>query len=100
VEAAIEDDQSILHTYRDLIRLRHEYDIITYGSIEPLYMEYDELFIYKRHYKDETWLVVANFSKESVTIPEDLNVEGRVMMQHGNNSGGLIDGFGAIVVAQ
>lgn len=100
VEAAIEDDQSILHTYRDLIRLRHEYDIITYGSIEPLYMEHDELFIYKRHYKDETWLVVANFSKESVTIPEDLNVEGRVMMQHGNNSDGLIDGFGAIVVAQ
>ena len=100
VEAAIEDDQSILHTYRDLIRLRHEYDIITYGSIKPLYMEHDELFIYKRHYKGETWLVVANFSKESVTIPEDLNVEGRVMMQHGNISDGVIDGFGAIVVSQ
>lgn len=100
VEAAIEDDQSVLHTYRDLIRLRHEYDIVTYGSIEPLYMEHDELFIYKRHYKDETWLVVANFSKERITIPEDLDVEGRVMMQHGNISDGLIDGFGAIVVAQ
>lgn len=100
VEAAIEDDQSVLHTYRDLIRLRHEYDIVTYGSIEPLYMEHDELFIYKRHYKDETWLVVANFSKERITIPEDLDVEGRVMMQHGNISDGLIDGFGAIVVSQ
>ncbi|MEB8307661.1 alpha,alpha-phosphotrehalase [Staphylococcus xylosus] len=100
VEAAIEDAQSVLHTYRDLIRLRHEYDIVTYGSIEPLYMEHDELFIYKRHYKDETWLVVANFSKERITIPEDLDVEGRVMMQHGNISDGLIDGFGAIVVAQ
>ncbi|MCE7785672.1 alpha,alpha-phosphotrehalase [Staphylococcus xylosus] len=100
VEAAIEDEQSVLHTYRDLIRLRHEYDIVTYGSIEPLYMEHDELFIYKRHYKDETWLVVANFSKERMTIPEDLDVEGRMMMQHGNISDGLIDGFGAIVVAQ
>lgn len=100
VEAAIEDDQSILHTYRDLIRLRHEYDIVTYGSIEPLYMEHDELFIYKRHYKDETWLVVANFSKERITIPEDLDVEGRVMIQHGNISDGMIDGFGAIVVSQ
>ncbi|MGW7929193.1 alpha,alpha-phosphotrehalase [Staphylococcus xylosus] len=100
VEAAIEDAQSVLHTYRDLIRLRHEYDIVTYGSIEPLYMEHDELFIYKRHYKDETWLVVANFSKERITIPEDLDVEGRVMMQHGNISDGLIDGFGAIVVSQ
>lgn len=100
VEAAIEDGQSILHTYRDLIRLRHEYDIVTYGSIEPLYMEHDELFIYKRHYKDETWLVVANFSKERITIPEDLDVEGRVMIQHGNISDGMIDGFGAIVVSQ
>lgn len=100
VEAAIEDEQSVLHTYRDLIRLRHEYDIVTYGSIEPLYMEHNELFIYKRLYKDETWLVVANFSKERMTIPEDLDVEGRVMMQHGNISDGLIDGFGAIVVAQ
>lgn len=100
VEVAIEDGQSILHTYRDLIRLRHEYDIVTYGSIEPLYMEHDELFIYKRHYKDETWLVVANFSKERITIPEDLDVEGRVMIQHGNISDGMIDGFGAIVVSQ
>ncbi|PKI04591.1 alpha,alpha-phosphotrehalase [Staphylococcus xylosus] len=100
VEAAIEDEQSVLHTYRDLIRLRHEYDIVTYGSIEPLYMEHDELFIYKRHYKDGTWLVVANFSKERMTIPEDLDVEGRVMMKHGNISDGLIDGFGAIVVSQ
>ncbi|MEB7811034.1 alpha,alpha-phosphotrehalase [Staphylococcus xylosus] len=100
VEAAIEDGQSILHTYRDLIRLRHEYDIVTYGSIEPLYMEHDELFIYKRHYKDETWLVVANFSKERITIPEDLDVEGRVMIQHGNISDGMIDDFGAIVVSQ
>ncbi|MFC1256978.1 alpha,alpha-phosphotrehalase [Staphylococcus xylosus] len=100
VEAAIEDGQSILHTYRDLIRLRHEYDIVTYGSIEPLYMEHDELFIYKRHYKDETWLMVANFSKERITIPEDLDVEGRVMIQHGNISDGMIDGFGAIVVSQ
>ncbi|SCU21147.1 glycosyl hydrolase [Staphylococcus xylosus] len=100
VEAAIEDEKSVLHTYRDLISLRHEYDIVTYGSIEALYMEHDELFIYKRHYKEETWLVVANFSKERITIPEDLDVEGRVMMQHGNVSDGLIDGFGAIVVAQ
>ena len=100
VKAAIEDNYSVLHTYRDLIRLRHEYDIITYGSIEPLYMEDDELFIYKRHYKDETWLVVANFSKERVSIPKDLDIEGQVMIQHGNISDGLIDGFGTIVVAQ
>ena len=100
VEAAIEDDQSILQTYRKLIRLRHEHDIITYGNIEPLYMDHDELFVYKRHYKDETWLVIANFSKEKVEIPQDLKVEGEVMLQNGSIVNGLIDGFGAIVVRQ
>ena len=100
VEAAIEDDQSILQTYRKLIKLRHEHDIITYGNIEPLYMDHDELFVYKRHYKDETWLVIANFSKEKVEIPQDLKVEGEVMLQNGSIVNGLIDGFGAIVVRQ
>ncbi|MCI2940483.1 trehalose-6-phosphate hydrolase [Staphylococcus cohnii] len=100
VEAAIEDDQSILQTYRKLIKLRHEHDIITYGNIEPLYMDHDELFVYKRHYKDETWLVIANFSKEKVEIPQGLKVEGQVMLQNGSIVNGLIDGFGAIVVRQ
>ena len=100
VEAAIEDDQSILQTYRKLIKLRHEYDIITYGNIEPLYMDHDELFIYKRHHEDETWLVIANFSKAKVELPKALNVDGQVMLQNGSIENGLIDGFGAIVVRQ
>ncbi|MDU0462006.1 alpha,alpha-phosphotrehalase [Staphylococcus ureilyticus] len=100
VEAAIEDDQSILQTYRKLIKLRHEYDIITYGNIEPLYMDHDELFIYKRHHEDETWLVIANFSKAKVELPKALNVDGQVMLQNGSIENGLIEGFGAIVVRQ
>lgn len=100
VEAAIKDESSILHTYRHLIQLRHEHDIITYGSIEPLYMEHNELFVYKRHYNDETWLVIANFSNEQVMIPEDLAIEGEIIIQHGEVTNELIDGFSAIVIAQ
>lgn len=100
VEAAIKDEASILHTYRHLIHLRHEHDIITYGSIEPLYMEHNELFVYKRHYNDETWLVIANFSNEQVAISEDLAIEGEIIIQQGEVTNELIDGFGAIVIAQ
>jgi glycosidase len=39
VEDAISNKDSVLHVYRQLIKLRHHYDIITYGDIEPLYME-------------------------------------------------------------
>ncbi|RIM35746.1 DUF3459 domain-containing protein, partial [Staphylococcus cohnii] len=81
VEAAVEDEQSILQTYRHLIQLRHEHDIITYGNIEPLYMDHNELFIYKRHYKGETWIVLANFSKERIEIPEGLKLDGEVIVQ-------------------
>ena len=42
-------------------------------------MEHDKLFIYKRHYNEETWLIIANFSKESCEIPADINLEGEVI---------------------
>lgn len=100
VEAAIADKNSILYVYKKLIELRHKHDIITYGSIEPLYMEDEHLFIYKRHYNGEIWLVITNFSKSATTLPKDLNVEGDVVLQNGECNNGTIDGFGAIVIAQ
>ncbi|SUM31427.1 alpha-glucosidase [Staphylococcus gallinarum] len=90
----------MLHTYRKLIQLRHEHDIVTYGSIEPLHMEHDKLFIYKRHYNEETWLIIANFSKESCEIPADINLEGEVMITNGTITGNQITGFGSIVIQQ
>ncbi|MCD8909218.1 alpha,alpha-phosphotrehalase [Staphylococcus gallinarum] len=100
VETAINDENSVLHTYRKLIQLRHEHDIVTYGSIEPLHMEHDKLFIYKRHYNEETWLIIANFSKESCEIPVDINLEGEVMITNGTITGNQITGFGSIVIQQ
>ncbi|MEB6610601.1 alpha,alpha-phosphotrehalase [Staphylococcus borealis] len=98
VEAAIENKTSVLHTYRELIRLRHEHDIITYGDIEPLYMEHPQLFMYRRNYDGRTWLVVANFSKEAVKLPEDINRQGTVIIQNGTIENGEISPFGAIVI--
>ncbi|WP_251943495.1 MULTISPECIES: alpha,alpha-phosphotrehalase [Staphylococcus] len=98
VEAAINDKQSVLYTYRRLIQLRHEYDIITYGSIEPLYIGHEQLFIYNRHYNEETWTVIANFSQKRVCLPEDLTVEGEIMVSNGELIDGKISGFGSIVI--
>lgn len=100
VETAINDENSVLHTYRKLIQLRHEHDIVTYGSVEPLHMEHDKLFIYKRHYNEETWLIIANFSKELCEIPADINLEGEVMITNGTITGNQITGFGSIVIQQ
>lgn len=98
VEAAIEDTTSVLHTYRELIKLRHEHDIITYGDIEPMYMEHPQLFIYRRNYDYQTWLVIANFSKETIKLPEDLYSEGTTIIQSGTIENGEISPFGAVVI--
>ena len=98
VEEAMKDSESILHTYKTLISLRHHHDIITYGNIEPMYMEHEQLFVYRRHYHNQTWLIIANFSKEPVMLPEDLNVSGHVIIQNGTLEQRQISGFGAMVV--
>ena len=98
VEQAMKDSESILHTYKTLISLRHHHDIITYGNIEPMYMEHEQLFVYRRHYHNQTWLIIANFSKEPVMLPEDLNVSGDVIIQNGTLEQRQISGFGAMVV--
>lgn len=99
VEDDIENEHSILQTYRELIRLRHEHDIITYGAITPMYMEDPNLMIYQRLYQGETWLVIANFSKDAVTLPKDLYTEGKVIIERGSITNGEIEGYGAIVIA-
>ena len=98
VEQAMKDSESILHTYKTLISLRHHHDIITYGNIEPMYMEHEQLFVYRRHYHNQIWLIIANFSKEPVMLPEDLNVSGDVIIQNGTLEQRQMSGFGAIVV--
>ncbi|MFW3583179.1 alpha,alpha-phosphotrehalase [Staphylococcus caprae] len=98
VEQAIEDDHSVFHMYRRLIDLRHNHDILTYGDITPLYMTHDQLFIYRRNYQSKSWLVIANFSKEAVMIPRDLDTEGDIIIQNGTITNDEISGFGAIVI--
>ncbi|MBU5272768.1 alpha,alpha-phosphotrehalase [Staphylococcus caprae] len=98
VEQAIEDDHSVFHMYRRLIDLRHNHDILTYGDITPLYMTHDQLFIYRRNYQSKSWLVIANFSKEAVMIPRDIDTEGDIIIQNGTITNDEISGFGAIVI--
>ncbi len=72
VEKAKKDEDSILHFYRELIRLRGESDVLKYGSFEPLCEENEDLFAYRREYEGEAVVVVCNFSGRTVKLPEDL----------------------------
>lgn len=100
VEDAISNKDSVLHVYRQLIKLRHHYDIITYGDIEPLYMDHPQLFIYRRNYKNDSWLIIANFSNEIVRIPDDLDIVGDIIIQSGTILDNKISPYGAIVICK
>ncbi|HHU6751505.1 TPA: alpha,alpha-phosphotrehalase [Staphylococcus pseudintermedius] len=100
VEAAIADPESILYTYKKLIQLRHEHDIVTYGEVVPRYLDHPQLFVYERHYQGETWLIIANMTSEKVTLPEDLDCSGSVVLQNGTIEGNELEAYAAIVVAR
>lgn len=100
VEDAISNKDSVLHVYRQLIKLRHHYDIITYGDIEPLYMDHPQLFIYRRNYKNDSWLIIANFSNEAVRIPDDIDIVGDIIIQSGTILDNKISPYGAIVISK
>ena len=99
VEDAISNKDSVLHVYRQLIKLRHHHDIITYGDIEPLYMDHPQLFIYRRNYND-SWLIIANFSNEAVRIPDDIDIVGDIIIQSGKILDNKISPYGAIVISK
>lgn len=98
VEAALDDKDSIFYTYQKLIQIRHQHDIVTYGAIEPMYMDHPELFIYKRHFNGETWLIVANYSENVVTLPNKLNTDGELIISNNDKIGRNLQPYDALVV--
>ncbi|MDT0929538.1 alpha,alpha-phosphotrehalase [Staphylococcus pseudintermedius] len=100
VEAAMADPESILYTYKKLIQLRHEHDIVTYGEVVPRYLDHPQLFVYERRYQGDTWLIIANMTSEKVTLPEDLDRSGSVVLQKGIIEGNELEAYATIVVAR
>ncbi|WHI60225.1 alpha,alpha-phosphotrehalase [Mammaliicoccus lentus] len=98
VEVAIKDKNSIFYTYQQLIDIRHKHDIITYGDVEPLYMDHPDLFIYKRKLDNEEWLIVANYTNDKVEIPEDIDMEGELIVANNDLNGNMLEPFDAFVV--
>ncbi|MDN8753978.1 alpha,alpha-phosphotrehalase, partial [Staphylococcus aureus] len=64
----------------------------------PRFMDHDHLFVYERNYKNQQWIVIANFSASAVDLPEGLASEGRVVIQTGKVENNTISGFGAFVI--
>lgn len=47
--------------------LRHKYDVIVYGNYELLDPDDEKVFAYKRNLRNESILVIANFTDQEVS---------------------------------
>lgn len=64
---AIDDKQSVFYHYQKLIQLRHQSDLIKFGSYEELDPSDDQVFAYRRRYQGKTLLVLSNFTAQAVS---------------------------------
>ncbi|SIQ40312.1 trehalose-6-phosphate hydrolase [Aeromonas sp. RU39B] len=76
VESALADSDSVFWHYRDLIRLRKQYPVLTDGDYQELLPGHPQLWAYCRRSAGQTLLVVSNFYGEPAefVLPASLPV--------------------------
>jgi len=68
VAANLDNPNSIFFCYQQLIQLRKENPIVVWGDFELVTDVPEQVFMYLRRYEGQTWVVVANFGEEKVSL--------------------------------
>ncbi|MBP2001560.1 oligo-1,6-glucosidase [Paenibacillus shirakamiensis] len=74
-ELALQDPNSVLSYYKQLIALRKKSPIMVYGDYELLLPYHDSIYAYTRTLEGEQWAVLLNFFADSVEIPDELGID-------------------------
>lgn len=76
-------EDSVLHYFRKLIRLRKEHEIIVYGTYDLLLPDSKEIYAYTRTLGEKKLLVVCNFAAEQVNfeMPEEF-LQGEILIRN------------------
>ncbi|MHA2856153.1 alpha,alpha-phosphotrehalase [Paenibacillus lautus] len=74
-QAEVEDPQSIYHHYRKLIEMRKNLPVMTDGEYVRLDEDHPEIYAYARTNKEQTLVVISNFSARGVSfeLPEKMH---------------------------
>lgn len=68
VKKNLEERDSIFYFYQQLIQIRKDYDVVAYGSYEPILSEHNDIFAYKREYGESSMVVVCNFFDRETVV--------------------------------
>ena len=101
MKRALQDQESIFYYYKKLIELRKNHEIIVYGTYDLILEEHPSIFAYVRTWKDETLLVIANFTEDECVF--EMPGEGHLVVVEQPHrlpaDSGAIDG-GAVAAAE
>lgn len=77
-ENAMKDTDSVFYHYKELNRLRKEYEVITNGDYELISEGHDSIFAFVRKTENEMLLVINNFYGKDTTypLPVRLDIDG------------------------
>lgn len=81
-EDEINNSNSIFYTYQKLIQLRKTYEIITLGKYELMMKDNENIYAYKRLYKDEEMIVYCNFSNQEVVYDSSILNDEKILIQN------------------
>lgn len=65
----VNDEGSVYHYYKNLIRLRKDYDVFVDGRFEMLLETDEDIFAYTRDGKSEQLFVICNFHDKTLKCP-------------------------------
>ena len=70
-DAAVADEHSVFHFYRELIDLRHTLPVVVNGDFRMLLPEDERIYAYTRSLDGTTMLVLGNFSDDEAPVGID-----------------------------
>lgn len=85
VKNAIEDENSVLYTYKEIFEFRKnsEYsETILEGSYDTYLDDDPYIFVYGRTYKDKSFIVVVNYDDDEHELNLDVDVERIIMSSY------------------
>ncbi|MFA9398028.1 MAG: alpha-glucosidase [Clostridiaceae bacterium] len=95
VASQIDDADSIRSYYKKMIRLRDKSDLLKCGEFEALNIT-KSIFVYKRSYKNDNFIILLNFSKKK----REANYKGNVIISNTNRKEymGILEPYEAVIL--
>ncbi len=90
VEKALKEDDSIFYYYQKLIEIRKNNLALIYGRYETILENNEDIFSYKREYKNKKNLIIINFFSDKINfnLSDEINLNeySLLISNYGNNS--------------